>query len=119
MDNTLMVALKAIGFSEDYDPPFNVQCNALDILKWLRLRNCARDHRDLIWLCNPIAKIDQNDPETLECRDNFRISRVKTLNRVSSRYTQAMNEGCCGYYDEIHTNPETGSRFMIGFNYGH
>jgi len=111
--------LVAIGFTPDYKIPFNVKMNALDILDWVTFGNTITDHSDLLWLCNVVAKIGQKDPETLECRDNFRLCRVSISSKPTERYKESQKQGCCGFYDKIHINPRNGHRFMVGFNYGH
>ncbi len=119
-DEQLQAALQGIGFSSDYAPPFNVRENALDLLEWIEFENTDEDHKNLIWLCNQIARIGQREPGTLEFRDNFRACRLADAGAgPSSRYLEAQSRGCCGFEDVRLVNPKTGAAFMVGFNYGH
>lgn len=111
--------LSTIGFTEDYVIPFNVRRNAPGVLQWLDFQNDPLDHKDLIWLCNQIASIGRRKPYTLEHRDNFRICRLDSTKVASESYRRAENDGCCGFFDEVFTNPETGRSYLIGFNFGH
>lgn len=59
-----------------------------------------------------IAEID--DP----CVDNERIAEVGSQLQESN-YDAAVEDGCCGFYDNEIVHPLTQRRFKIGFNYGH
>jgi hypothetical protein len=96
-----------------------VRDNYPEILDWLSAKDTAADLHDLHWLCDEIEAIGVKDPDTMSCRDNFRLCLLGESDKPSESYEYAANQGCCGSYDEIHVNPSTGHRFMIGFNYGH
>lgn len=115
----LQSKLDRLGFSEDFTPSFNVKYNALGLLDWIEFGATPEHRKDLIWLCNQIARIGQRDKETLECRDNFRASVLVGTSGYSQRYKEAKSNGCCGYFDQLFFNPETGNSYWTGFNYGH
>ena len=49
--------------------------------------------------------------------DNYRVARLGDKEQLK-QYGRQYNNGCCGFYDEVHTGPD-GNRYYIGFNYGH
>ena len=71
---------------------------------------------DKRWLANRMAKIYRKGHE---CRDNFRLCRADARWEQSKRYQAIKAGGCCGSFDVELTNPQTGSVFWYGFNYGH
>lgn len=115
----LQSKLDRLGFSVDFIPSFNMKFNALELLDWVEFEATPEHRKDLIWLCNQIARIGQREKETLECRDNFRASKLIGVRGSSERYRGAQSSGCCGFFDRLLFNPETGNSYWIGFNYGH
>lgn len=49
--------------------------------------------------------------------DNYRVARLGDKEQLK-QYGRQYNNGCCDFYDEVHTGPD-GNRYYIGFNYGH
>lgn len=117
----LKARLVKIGFTEDYQPSFNVLTNANDLMDWIKFGNTPEDHKDLIWLCNQLARANQREPDMRDCQDNFRACRKVGVGKRawSEAYQRARDQGCCGYFDQYFKNPVTGNEFYIGFNFGH
>lgn len=111
--------LGAIGFPADYTVTLPVHMNGTDLLDHIQLQNTEEDRKDFLWLCDQIQLIDQTDPHTVEYRDNFRACRSDAHKSTDIAYDTLQAHGCCGSYDALFVNPETGNHFMIGFNYGH
>jgi hypothetical protein len=52
-----------------------------------------------------------------ECMDNYRWAEVGDA-FAEEDYEGQKASGCCGSHDTVITGPD-GSRFRVGFNYGH
>jgi hypothetical protein len=59
-------------------------------------------------------EVGRND---LDCSDNYRAYRHKD-GYLEREYYDAMDEGCCGYFDVNYTD-DNGDVWTIGCNYGH
>ena len=91
------------------------------------VRNWIPDinEEDFVFLENEVSKLFKEYVN--DCIDNFRISRANSYREnfdedsadISIEYKQAHENGCCGFSDDLYTNPITGNRFYIGCNYGH
>ena len=92
---------------------FNLVIYAVMVRKWIP--DIGKD--DMSFVCNKSSNIHKR-VESHGCVDNYRISRVVDGD-VSDDYRAAKHNGCCGFVDEIFTNPKTGNSFTIGFNFGH
>lgn len=68
------------------------------------------------WLANQCSKVYKGIED--EYPDNFRVCLL-TDGRTTEDYEQRVANGCCGFADQVVTNPLTGHSFMIGFNFGH
>ena len=82
--------------------------------KFLDAYNVENMH-DRKLLANKLSKAYKDK----SCCDNFRLCFSDESKNKTSEYIEALNSGCCGFYDEFITNPLTNNSYWIGFNYGH
>lgn len=81
------------------------------------VEQCTDNAMDYSWLCNQLGKLYKEIDDG--CVDNCRADVATDNDGKTDNYTRAMNGGCCGSVDRLVTNTQTGSKFWIGFNYGH
>lgn len=70
------------------------------------------DGRTQRWAWN-LIETEVNDP----CKSHFRVARHDDKPALVAYFIRR-DDGCCGYYDEVHRGPD-GHKYLIGFNYGH
>jgi hypothetical protein len=66
------------------------------------------------WIDDILVDMD-NEYENI---DNFRIAELTSQDELKEYYA-AQENGCCGSVDIERQHPESGRRFLIGFNHGH
>lgn len=96
------------------DKSFNQKIYANRIGRWIP--DLGED--DMKFLCN-VSSNTYRSVKSDGCVDNYRISRVLENGETSKEYQEAKENGCCGFIDKVFTNPKTGNKFIIGFNFGH